>query len=133
MLRYALYYVILKQNKIKHLSYQCLSSVIRFLPTFCPITQTHTLHINTKAALLSCFVISCILFFTLVLLICVHKNMKLLRMGDQQQLDGLCHQLYLRSRNLVGCTIQLFWSLQFSFVVEFFSCDEMNNLQNLEL
>ena len=118
ILRYTILRYTKLQNKIKHLSYQCLSSVIKiFTHTFCPITQTHTLHINTKKQLFrAALSYKVYIIFYLVLLVVAIRSCKLLRMENQQQLDGLCHQLYLHVlRNLVGCTIQLFGLLQFSF------------------
>ena len=88
-----------------------------FTHTFCPITQTHTLHINTKKQLFrAALSYKVYIIFYLVLLVEAIRSCKLLRMGNQQQLDDLCHQLYLHVlRNLVGYTIQPFGLLQFSF------------------
>ena len=118
ILRYTILRYTKLQNKIKHLSYQCLSSAIKiFTHTFCPITQTHTLHINTKKQLFrAALSYKVYIIFYLVLLVVAIRSCKLLRMGNQQQLDDLCHQLYLPVlRNLVGYTIQPFGLLQFSF------------------
>lgn len=123
ILRYTILgYTILRYTKlvkkIHTSSDQMLSSVIRvFTHTFYPITQTHTLHINTKKQLIrAALSYKVYIIFYLVLLVVAIRSYKLLRMGNQQQLDGLYHQLYLRVlRNLVGYTIQPFGLLQFSF------------------
>lgn len=118
ILRYTILRYTKLQNKIQLSSDQILSSVTRiFTHTFCPITQTHTLHINTKKQLFrAALSYKVYIIFYLVLLVVAIRSCKLLRMGNQQQLDDLCHQLYLHVlRNLVGYTIQPFGLLQFSF------------------
>lgn len=118
ILRYTILRYTILAKKIQPSSDQILSSVTRvFTHTFCPITQTHTLHINTKKQLIrAALSYKVYIIFYLVLLVVAIRSYKLLRMGNQQQLDGLCHQLYLRVlRNLVDYTIQLFGLLQFSF------------------
>ena len=118
ILRYTILRYTKLAKKIQPSSDQILSSVTRvFTHTFCPITQSHSSYISTKKqpfrAALSYKVY---IIFYLVLLVVAIRSYKLLQMGNQQQLDGLCHQLYLRVlRNLVGYTIQLFGLLQFSF------------------
>lgn len=118
ILRYTILRYTKLSNKIQPSSDQILSSVTRvFTHTFCPITQTHTLHINTKKQLIrAALSYKVYIIFYLVLLVVAIRSYKLLQMGNQQQLDGLCHQLYLLVlRNLVGYTIQPFGLLQFSF------------------
>ena len=118
ILRYTILRYTKSAKKIHTSSDQMLTSVTTvFTHTFCPITQTHTLHINTKKQLLrAALSYKVYIIFYLILLVEAIRSCKLLRMGNQQQLDGLCHQLYLRVlRNLVGYTIQPFGLLQFSF------------------
>lgn len=118
ILRYTILHYTKLAKKIHASSDQILSCVTRvFTHTFCPITQTHTLHINTKKQLFrAALSYKVYIIFYLVLLVEAIRSCKLLRMGNQQQLDDLCHQLYLHVlRNLVGYTIQPFGLLQFSF------------------
>ena len=118
ILRYTILHYTKLAKKIHASSDQILSGVTRvFTHTFCPITQTHTLHINTKKQLLrAALSYKVYIIFYLVLLVVAIRSCKLLRMGNQQQLDDLCHQLYLHVlRNLVDYTIQPFGLLQFSF------------------
>ena len=118
ILRYTILHYTILAKKIHASSDQILSGVTRvFTHTFCPITQTHTLHINTKKQLFrAALSYKVYIIFYLVLLVEAIRSCKLLRMGNQQQLDDLCHQLYLHVlRNLEGYTIQPFGLLQFSF------------------
>ena len=118
ILRYTILHYTKSAKKIHALSDQILSGVTRvFTHTFCPITQSHTLHINTKKQLFrAALSYKVYIIFYLVLLVEAIRSYKLLRMENQQQLDDLCHQLYLHVlRNLVDCTIQPFGLLQFSF------------------
>ena len=118
ILRYTILRYTKLAKKIHASSDQILSGVIRvFTHTFCPIAQTHTLHINTKKQLFrAALSYKVYIIFYLVLLVEAIRSCKLLRMENQQQLDDLCHQLYLHVlRNLVGYTIQPFGLLQFSF------------------
>ena len=118
ILRYTILRYTKLSKKIQPSSDQMLSSVIMvFTHTFCPITQTHMLYINTKKQLIrAALSYKVYIIFFLVLLVVAIRSYKLLQMGNQQQLDGLCHQLYLRVlRNLVDYTIQPFGLLQFSF------------------
>lgn len=118
ILRYTILHYTKLAKKIHASSDQILSGVTRvFTHTFCPITQTHTLHINTKKQLFrAALSYKVYIIFYLVLLVVAIRSCKLLRMGNQQQLDDLCHQLYLPVlRNLVDYTIQPFGLLQFSF------------------
>ena len=118
ILRYTILRYTKLAKKIHASSDQILSGVIRvFTHTFCPIAQTHTLHINTKKQLFrAALSYKVYIIFYFVLLVVAIRSCKLLRMENQQQLDDLCHQLYLHVlRNLVGYTIQPFGLLQFSF------------------
>ena len=118
ILRYTILRYTKLAKKIQPSSDQILSSVTRvFTHTFCPITQVHTSPKSTKKQLIrAALPYKVYIIFYLALLVVAIRSYKLLQMGNQQQLDGLCHQLYLRVlRNLVGYTIQLFGLLQFSF------------------
>lgn len=118
ILRYTILHYTKLAKKIHTSSDQMLSRVTGvFTHTFCPITQIHTSPKSTKKQLIrAALSYKVYIIFYLVLLVVAIRSCKLLRMGNQQQLDGLCHQLYLRVlRNLVGYTIQPFGLLQFSF------------------
>ena len=118
ILRYTILRYTKLAKKIHTSSDQMLSSVTKvFTHTFCPITQVHASPKSTKKQLIrAALSYKVYIIFYLVLLVVAIRSCTLLRMGNQQQLDGLCHQLYLRVlRNLVGYTIQPFGLLQFSF------------------